>query len=56
MTTQERIKQKTEQLEQIGKTVIQLQKTLQNNQVEALKLDGAINLLREIEREESKKK
>lgn len=54
MTIQERIKQKTEQLEKLGKTIVQLQKALQENQVEALKLDGAINQLKEIEQEESK--
>ena len=58
MTIKERIKQKTEQLEKLGQTMVQLQKTFQEIQMEALKLDGAINQLKEMEGEEvsSKKK
>ena len=55
MTIKERIKQKTEQLEKVGQTIVQLQKATQQNQMEALKLDGAINQLKEIEQEEKKK-
>lgn len=54
MTIKERIKQKTEELEQVGKTIVQLQKAIQESQIQALKLDGAINQLKELEKEDKR--
>ena len=51
MNIKERIKQKTEQLEQTGRLIVQLQKALKEKQVEALKLDGAITQHKELEQE-----
>ena len=42
------LKEKTKQLEALGKEIAQLQQTLQQKQVEAIKLDGAITALREL--------
>ena len=56
MNIKERIKEKTEQLEKVGKEIRQLQEALRGKQVEAIKLDGAITQLKEIESEETKKK
>ena len=54
MTIKERIKAKTEELERVGQTIVQLQKAFQESRVQALKLDGAINQLKELENEEKK--
>jgi len=54
MTIQERLKQKTEDLQKVGKDIVQLQKLLQEKQIEALKLDGAINQLKELDKEDKK--
>ncbi|KKN16872.1 hypothetical protein LCGC14_0971600 [marine sediment metagenome] len=48
----EQIKQKEEQLNKVGREINQSQKTLQQKQVEALKLDGAISALKELEKDE----
>ena len=53
MNIKERIKQKTEQLEKIGKEIGQLQGILREKQVEAIKLAGAITQLQEKESEET---
>jgi len=54
MNIKERIKQKTEELEQLGKTITQLQKAIQESQIQALKLDGALNQLKELDKEDKK--
>ena len=45
----EELKKKTEQLEKLGKEINQLQRTLQEKQVESLKIDGAITALKELQ-------
>ena len=50
----EEIKKKTEQLEKIGSEVNQLQQTLKDKQVEALRVDGAISALKELNQPEKK--
>ena len=54
MKIKERIKAKTEELERVGQTIVQLQKAFQESQMQALKLDGAINQLKELEKEDKK--
>lgn len=44
-----KIEEKINQLENLGIEVARLQKSLQEKQVEALKLDGAISALKELE-------
>ncbi len=51
MKLDKKIKEKTEQLEFLGKDIGKLQKILQQKQVEAIKLDGAINALKELQNE-----
>lgn len=48
------IKKKTEQLEKLGKEVNQIQLILKGKQVEALRLDGAISALKELNQPEKK--
>ena len=55
MNIKDRIKQKTEQLEKVGKDIVRLQGLLQEKQVEALKLDGAIGQLKELNEDITKK-
>ena len=50
----EEIKKKTEALEKLGREVNQLQQVLQDKQVEALKIDGAISALKELNQPEKK--
>ena len=50
----EEIKKKTEQLNNLGREVNQLQQTLKDKQVEALRLDGAISALKELNQPEKK--
>ena len=54
MTIQKRIEQKTEELDQVGKTINQIQKAIQESQMKAIRLDGAITVLKEMEGEEKK--
>ena len=56
MNIKEIIKKKTEQLERVGKEITQLQRILQEKQVEALKIDGAITQLKELEEVDPKLK
>ncbi len=51
MTIKERIKKKTEDLQGVGQLIGQLQKALQEKQMEALKIDGALTQLKELEEE-----
>ena len=51
MNIKEKIKEKTKQLEGVGREIAQLQGALQKKQVEAIKLDGAISQLKELETE-----
>ncbi len=44
----EKIEEKQKQLEVLGREIAQLQKALQEKQIEAIKLDGAINMLKEL--------
>ena len=46
-----KIEEKTKQLEALGKEIAQLQRALQEKQVEALKKDGAITMLKELQQE-----
>ena len=49
-----KIEEKIKQLEALGREIAQLQQLLQQKQVEAIKLDGAINQLKELQNEENK--
>ena len=51
----EEIKKKAEQLAKLGKELNQLQQVLQDKQVEALRLDGAISALKELQTEDKSK-
>ncbi len=51
----EQIKLKIEQLNKLGREVNQLQQTLKEKQVEALRLDGAISALKELNQPSEKK-
>lgn len=48
MELDKKIKEKQKQLEEIVQEINKLQQTLQQKQVEALKLDGAITVLNEL--------
>ncbi len=50
----EEIKKKTAQLEKLGSEVNQLQSILKEKQMEALRLDGAISALKELQNEDTK--
>ena len=56
MNLKKKIQEKTKQLEALGKDIVKLQRALQQGQVEAIKLDGAINQLKELKAEEKKRK
>lgn len=51
MNLDKKIEEKQKQLEALGKELSQLQKVSQEKQVEALKLDGAITVLKELKAE-----
>lgn len=51
-----KIAEKTKQLEDLGKEVNQLQQSLQEKQLAALRLDGAITQLKELQAENVKRK
>ena len=48
------IEEKQNQLEVLGREMVQLQRVLQEKQVEAIKLDGSISTLKELQEEEKK--
>ena len=48
------IEEKQKQLEALGKEIAQLQQLLQQKQVGALRVDGAITALKELTQEEKK--
>ena len=52
---EEEIKKKTDQLNNLGREINQLQQTLKEKQVEALRLDGAISALKELNQLPEKK-
>ena len=53
MNFKKQIEEKIKQLETLGKEITQLQRLLQEKQVEALKLDGAIAQLKELDDEKN---
>ena len=48
METKKLIEEKTKRLEELGKEIAQLQRTLSEKQVEALRVDGALSALKEL--------
>ena len=51
---EKQLKKKIEQLEKLGKEIAQLQQVSRNKKVEALRLDGAISALKELQNENTK--
>ena len=49
-----KIEEKMKQLEALGKEIVQLQQLLQQKQIEALKLDGGITTLKELQEVDKK--